>query len=96
MLIEEYKRLGQELDSETTRLILAQLIEKTEMVDVDKESFSLCSEHFPPAEIADMVHASTCLLTGATLITNDTHFAKIKNSGLIRVWSISVAIRYLL
>ena len=40
--------------------------------------------------------ASTCLKAEAVMITNDKHFDKIKKAGLIRVWSISEAIRELL
>jgi len=46
--------------------------------------------------LSNVVHAATCLHTAAVLITNDKHFDKIRDAGLIRVWSISEAIKNLL
>ena len=45
---------------------------------------------------ADVVHAATCLHTGAVLISNDAHFDGIKEVGIIEVWSITDAIKKLL
>jgi predicted nucleic acid-binding protein len=56
----------------------------------------LCKPFFPPGESADIVHAATCLHTGAILITNDAHFRRISEEGLIKVWSISEAIERIL
>jgi predicted nucleic acid-binding protein len=43
-----------------------------------------------------VVHAATCLHTGAILISNDAHFDGIKEDGIIEVWSITEAIKKLL
>jgi predicted nucleic acid-binding protein len=43
-----------------------------------------------------LVHAATCLYADAILITNDNHFNKIKNDGLVEVWSNTKAIKRLL
>jgi predicted nucleic acid-binding protein len=51
-----------------------------------------CKLFFPSGEGADAVHAATCLHIGAILISNDAHFKKIKEVGLIKVWTISEAI----
>lgn len=57
-----------------------------------------CSGYFndPNGQAADVVHAATCLSTGAVLITNDKHFDRIKEAGVIEVWSITKAINRVL
>lgn len=96
VLIGEYTRFAQELQSETSKSILRQLIEKTIVIHVTDQSLYACKQFLPPTEDADIVHAATCLESGATLITNDNDFREIKRSGKISVWSISEAIRKLL
>jgi len=46
--------------------------------------------------LSDIVHAATCLYADAILITNDNHFNKIKNDGLVEVWSNTKAIKRVL
>ena len=55
-----------------------------------------CAPFFPERELSDVVHAATCLHLDAVLITNDKHFDRIKEDGLIEVWSNTKAIRRLL
>ncbi len=55
-----------------------------------------CAPFFPERELSDVVHAATCLHLDAVLITNDRHFDRIKEDGLIEVWSNTKAIRRLL
>jgi predicted nucleic acid-binding protein len=47
-------------------------------------------------ELADAVHAATCLQSNAVLISNDKHFDKIRDMRIIEVWKISEAIEKLL
>lgn len=96
ILVQEYKQFAQELQSETSRLIIRQLIEKMKLIHFTIESINECKLFLPPTESADIVHAATCLQSGATLITNDKDFNGIKRSGKIKVWSISEAIQKLL
>jgi predicted nucleic acid-binding protein len=96
ILIQEYKRFAEELRSETSKSILRQLIEKTHVIHVSAKSLIECKQFLPPMESADVVHAATCLESGATLITNDKDFHDIGRSGKLSVWSISEAIRKLL
>lgn len=96
ILVDEYTRFAQELHSETSMLILKQLIEKTAVVDVRGYSIDRCKPYLPALESADIVHAATCLQTDSILITNDRHFREIKESGKIVVWSITEAMRNLL
>lgn len=69
---------------------------RTLLVDPSQKSLETCRSFFPESQYADVVHAATCLETGATLITNDAHFKKIQEAGLIEVWNITRAIREIL
>ena len=95
-LLDEYRRLAEELSSETSRLILGQLIQKTEVVEVDEEVALRCTPYLPREETSDLIHAATALQTGAVVITNDRHFDRIGRSGAIQVWNINEAMRRLL
>ncbi len=66
------------------------------LVDPPQKSLETCRPFFPDDQYADIVHAATCLETGATIITNDAHFRKIQEAGLIEVWNITRAIREIL
>jgi len=73
-LVSEYRKLAQELDSPTSRLILEQLVSKMELTEVKEDAIKLCKPYLPEGEAADVVHAATCRqeqyssLTMATLI----------------------------
>jgi predicted nucleic acid-binding protein len=43
-----------------------------------------------------VLHAATCLQTESILITNDHHFDRMRDQGIIKVWSIRKAIQELL
>ena len=95
-LFDEYKRLAEELKSETSELILGRLTAKMrEVTEVGEETVARCRPYLPEWEAADVLHAATCLQAKAVLITNDRDFNRIKESGVIEVWSISEAIRKL-
>ncbi len=95
-LSDEYKRLAEELNSETAELVLGQLTKKMrEVAELGKETIARCRPYLPEEEAADVLHAATCLQSGAVLVTNDRDFDKIRDSGIIEVWSISEAIRKL-
>ena len=65
---------------------------RTRLVDPSHKSLEICRPFFPEGQYADIVHAATCLETGAILITNDNHFRKIREAGIIKVWDITEAI----
>lgn len=94
-LLDEYKRLAEELKSETTDLILGQLTIKTREIDISEDAIARCSPYLPKSEAADVVHAATTLQSNSVLITNDKDFDRIKESKVIEVWSSSEAIRRL-
>ena len=95
-LFNEYRRLADELSSETSELIIEQLAEKMRVVTgIRDQAVERCRPYLPEREAADIMHAAACLQAKAVLITNDLDFDRIKESGVIEVWSISEAIRKL-
>ncbi len=92
-LLAEYEKYAQQLEAEYIFLYLKSRII---LISVSDEEIQRCKLFFPESQFSDAVHAATCLQSGALLITNDKHFDKIKGDGLIRVWTISEAIRNLL
>jgi len=95
-LFDEYKRLAEELSSETSDLILGQLTGKMrEVTGIGDQAVARCRPYIPEREAADIMHAATCFQAKAVLITNDRDFDEIRESGVIEVWSISEAIRRL-
>lgn len=95
-LVDEYERLSEELRSETSELILKQIMGKTSMLEIRDDSLARCEPYLPKGQSADLIHAATALQTDAVLITNDKDFGKIGRVRVIKVWSISEAIRRLL
>ncbi len=93
VLLAEYRKYAERLNAwnfyEFLRL-------RMEIVNPSREEVLRLLPYFPPTQIADAVHAATCMKTGAVLITNDRHFEKVTEEGLIEVWSISEAIRRIL
>jgi len=95
-LLDEYKRLAEELNSETSELILGRLTGKMrEVAEIGDEAVARCRPYLPEREAADILHAAACLQAKTVLITNDRDFDRIKESGIIEVWSIREAIRRL-
>ncbi|ASJ09087.1 nucleotide-binding protein [Thermococcus siculi] len=93
VLLAEYRKYAERLNA---RDFYEFLRLRMEIVNPTRKEVLRLLPYFPPAQIADAVHAATCLKTGAVLITNDRHFKKVAEEGLIEVWSISEAIRRVL
>ena len=93
VLLAEYEKYARTLKAES---FLEFLKLRVVIVNPSDEEVKLCRQYFPEDEIADAVHAATCLKTDAILITNDKHFDAIKKAGLIEVWDISEAISRIL
>lgn len=66
------------------------------IVNPSEEFVSDCKQYFPKNEMADVVHAATCLQFDAVLISNDKHFDKIREMKIIEVWKITEAIEKLI
>ncbi len=95
-LVEEFIKYAEEFKSETASAILAALLDKMELVHVSDNFIIICKNYIKTPNLADIVHAAACLKTDAVLISNDKHFNKIKDKGIIKIWSVSQAIKELL
>lgn len=92
VLIAEYEKYAERFEAEG---FFEFLKSRVNIVNPSGDEIEVCKQYFPEKELADAVHAATCLKAKAVLITNDRDFEKIKKAGLIRVWSISEAIENL-
>ncbi len=90
-LIGEYRKYAGDL-GENSQLLLRYLLQKVVVLEISDEVIAVCLPFFPEGQYADVLHAATCLSAGGTLISNDSHFEKIRNAGIIEVWTISEAI----
>ncbi len=93
ILISEYERYGERLKA---HLLINHLKQMITIVEPKREHVAQCMAYFPENEYGDAVHAATCLVADAVIITNDHHFDRIKEAGVIEVWSISEAIHRLI
>ncbi len=93
--VEEMLRYAQLLRSETTLAMVSALLEKMEIMEVKETYRRACKPYISTPDKADILHAATCLQTDSILITNDRHFKKINDAGIIKVWGISRAIENL-
>jgi predicted nucleic acid-binding protein len=96
LLAEEMLRYAELLKSETAAVLVSALFGKMEIVRVSRNHRKICRTYIRTPDIADVLHAATCLQTGAVLITNDKHFDRIKKEGVIEVLSVGEAIKELL
>lgn len=96
LLVEEMLRYVELLKSETVAMLVSALLSKMELVRVSRNHRKVCKTYIRTPDKADVLHAATCLQTGAVLITNDKHFDQIKKEGAIEVLSVSEAIKKLL
>jgi len=93
VLLSEYEKYAKAFDAEN---FLEFLKIRVTVVNPSDDEIRVCKQHFSESEVADMIHAATCLKTNSVLITNDKHFDRIKKAGLIEVWNISEAISRIL
>jgi predicted nucleic acid-binding protein len=67
-------------------------MDRMNTINPEERYVEICRSYFPKDEYSDIIHAATCLQTGAILITNDKHFDRVKEKRIIKVWSIAEAI----
>ena len=96
LLAEELSRYAELFESERAAVLIAALLAKMEIGVVPAGCVRACRAHISTPDRVDVLHAATCLQTGAALITDDRHFDGIKAAGIIEVWSVSEAIKRLL
>ncbi len=95
-LVEEYIRYAEEFKSETASAILGALLDKMELVQVGKNHIKICKNYIRTPNLADIIHTAACLKSDAIMITNDKHFNRIRDEGIIKIWSVTEAIKELL
>jgi predicted nucleic acid-binding protein len=93
VLVGEYRKYASKLGALDFFEVICN---EVEIVDPSEENIIKCKPYFPYNEAADVVHAATCMQSGALLISNDKHFDKIRQHGAIEVWKISEGIEKLL
>lgn len=93
VLLAEYSKFSSELRAPE----FFELIKSVVIIDNPFEEYVLdCKQYFSRNQMADTVHAATCLQSNAVLISNDKHFNKISEMKIIEVWKIAKAIEKLL
>lgn len=95
LLAEEMRRYAELFKSKRAAMLISALLGKMRLVRVPENYVRICKTYIQTPDKADILHAATCLQTGATLITNDRHFDRIKKRGIIKVLSVGEAIRKL-
>ncbi len=96
LLVEEMLRYAELLKSQTAATLVAGLLSKTKIVDASEKYRKICRSYLKTPNKADILHAAACLETNSILISNDRHFERIRDEGIIKVWSIAEAIKNLL
>ncbi len=86
-LVEEMVRYVEEFRSETASWILSALLDKIKLTNIGKNLIKICKNYIETPNISNIIHAAVCLRTDAILITNDAHFNKIRDEGIIKVWN---------
>jgi predicted nucleic acid-binding protein len=94
-LIGEYGKYAGSL-GDNGRFLYDRLLQKVAVLEISDDAITQCMPLFPDGQVADALHAATCLSAGGTLISNDRHFEKVQQTGIIEVWTISEAIAKLL
>lgn len=91
--VEEMVRYAEEFRSQTAAWLASLLMSRTRLVHVEDNYVRVCLRYMGTPDPADVLHAATCLQERAILISNDKHFNRVRDQGVIEVWKISQAIR---
>ena len=92
---EELLRYAEAFRSETATWLASALLDRARLVRVAPRYVKLSAQYVTTRDVADVIHAATCLQEHAILITNDRHFDRIRDEGIVEVWSIAQALRSL-
>lgn len=96
LLVMEMFRYAEGYESKTSMDLVGKLLGKMESVQVGRNLKRVCKDYFDTPRKADILHAATCLKADAILITNDRDFDRVRDEGIIKVWSTAEAIMRLL
>ena len=95
-LVEEMIRYIEEYPSETAASLLQALAEKMQIISIQQKYIKICSHYMATDDLSDTIHAAACLQSNSTLITDDHHFNRIRDEGIIEVKNTRDAIQELL
>ena len=95
-LVEEMVKYAELLESVTAATILQALLAKIEIIDVSESHVRVCLNYIDTPDYSDVVHVATCLQVCCILVSNDQHFNRIRDEGIVGVWSVKKAIEILL
>ena len=95
-LAEEMIRYTEVYPSETAISLLDAITSKTTFIEVETRYLKICRNYMGTDDLSDVFHAAACLQTDSTLISDDHHFNKIRDEGILNVWSTKTAINELL
>ncbi len=93
--VEEMLRYAEGFRSETAAWLVGALLSRTRVVRVERNFVTVCAKYVTTPDPADVLHAATCLQERATLVSKDRHFDRIRDEGVIKVWSIAKSIQSL-
>ena len=93
--IEELLRYAEEFHSETAAWLISALLDRTRIVEVTANFVRISARYVRTPDLADVVHAATCLQERAILVSNDRHFDRIQKAKIIDVWGITKALQVL-
>lgn len=96
VLFAEFERAAAAFPSPLAAGLLHAIAERLTLVEPDDGVIAACAPFFAGQVASDIVHAATCLKSGATLISNDHDFDAIVRAGLIRRLTLTEAVRRLL
>ncbi len=93
ILALEYLRYAEVFPSPTATALASAILQRMEIVRVEEPFLLACAPYFRSGNGSERVHAATCLQTGATLVSNDRHFEPIRKVGVVRVLTVTEAVR---
>jgi predicted nucleic acid-binding protein len=91
--VDEMLRYAEEFRSQTSAWLASLLMRRTRLVHVEDNYVRVCARYMGTPDPANVHNAATCLQERAVLISNDKHFNRLRDQGVIEVWNISRAIR---
>lgn len=95
-LIEEMIRYAETYPSETAATLLQAIASKIHFIQVEQKYLKICRQYIATDDLSDIYHAAACLQSSSTMITDDHHFNKIRDEGIIEVYNTQNAIKTLL
>jgi len=91
-LAEEMLQYTEVYPSETAISLLDAFASRTEFIEVESRYLKIIRNYMGTTDISDIYHASVCLQMDFTLISDDHHFDKIRDEGVLTVWNTKTAI----